>query len=292
MNGNPTGSFIQRISHSDILKIVVVNSLIFVILHFTRITYLIAGETDEFFYRRIWSQMTLPATLGEWVYKPWTIITFMFADNSFMQLLGNMIWLWIIGSVIEDLKGAYRILPVYILGGVMGGLLFMTAHTFFPGIKGFSYTGALPSLMGVMAAVVSYKPMYKSWVLFGIGIPVWIFASCYLLIQIATLQSYSISLLFLILGGLITGLLSNFLLQGFFDYLTGQLKRVANYWGNNINFIRKPSSAKTVAKNVPFRTIKYTDVKIDQILDKINEKGMSALTTEEKRMLEEYSKKS
>ncbi len=57
-------------------------------------------------------------------FSPWfSLITYQFLHGGFWHLLGNMVYLWIFGSSIEDALGHMRYLVFYLVGGVLAGLL-------------------------------------------------------------------------------------------------------------------------------------------------------------------------
>ena len=108
-------SIFQFASKSDIIKIILAILIIFVLLHFIRISMLINSDDDSSFYTYLWYKLSIPSNFKQFVYQPWSLFTYFFLDFSLMSIIANMIWLWIFGSVIEDLKGANRILPIFII---------------------------------------------------------------------------------------------------------------------------------------------------------------------------------
>jgi hypothetical protein len=55
--------------------------------------------------------------------------------------------------------------------------------------------------------------------------------------------------------------------------------------------LNKETNARTRAnKDIPFKHIHMSPSRIDAILDKISERGINALTNEERRLLDDYSK--
>lgn len=103
----------------------------------------------------------MPATFRELLYQPWSLITYLFSELNFMRILGNMIWLWVFATVIEDLRGSNRILPIYLTGGVVGGLFMMLFNQFKPAITMSHYTGSLGALAAVAFATLIFRPKYK-----------------------------------------------------------------------------------------------------------------------------------
>jgi hypothetical protein len=161
-----------------------------------------------------------------------------------------------------------------------------------PGAQATHYAGSLAALSAVAIATLMYKPKYKFTMFFGLEIPIWIFVAVFIALNIATLQSYNLSLLFLVIGGVFVGLGYTNLLHSFFERCTLWFNRMGDYMGNNENFIAKKNNTirnKTML-HLGGKNIVKKSQSIDDILDKINEKGIQSLTKEEQKILEEYSK--
>lgn len=96
----------RRPSHFPVvtLSIIAVNVLVFVL-------ELNGGEP---FVRR-WALTSVHITAGrDWI----TLLTAMFMHGGWLHLLGNMIFFWVFGPVIEDVMGRRRYLAFYLLGGL------------------------------------------------------------------------------------------------------------------------------------------------------------------------------
>ncbi len=285
-------SVFDFISKSDILKIIVVSSLMYVILHFVRITLLISGKEITFFEQYMWNKVSLAPTWKEMLFQPWSIVTYMFTELSFMRLLGNMIWLWIFGSVIEDLQGQYKVLPIYLTGGIMGGIL-MLCYQSFSNTPSIFYAGGLAALVSVAISTVLFNPRYKFWLFGSLGVPIWLLFVVFLALNLSSIGTYNMSLIFMLFGGILTGALHRYVLASYFDGFSILLKRVGDFFGNNENFIleRKNTKREKIIQQTPFKVVDANSKRIDMILDKINEKGIESLHETERKILEEYSKK-
>jgi len=84
----------------------------------------------------------------------WTLLTSMFLHGSWMHLLGNMLYLWIVGDNVEEVLGAFRYLIVYLACGLVGSLAQI-------GVSPDSLTptlGASGAIAGLMGAYVVWFP--------------------------------------------------------------------------------------------------------------------------------------
>lgn len=283
---------LSRLVQSDILKIISISALVYVLIHFIRITSLISNRAPIFFDEVLWPGLALPATWGAWLYKPWTIITYPFVEMEFMRLLGNMIWLWLFGRALEDLHGYYRVLAIFIVGTVLGGIGWMTGHALFPATGVGLYAGSLPAVLAVAVAILLYKPKYPFWVLFGISVPLWSLVIVFVLINVLSIHVFSGAFALMLLGGILAGVGYNYGPTAYYNFLHRALTKTA-FLSNNENFVLKPKQDKRnrIGRIVPFKTLDADMLRIDMILDKINEKGINSLTDHERDLLEKYSQK-
>lgn len=80
------------------------------------------------------------------LFKPYQLVTHMFAHGGFLHILFNMYALWIFGSVLERIWGPKRFLIFYLVCGLAAGLTQMFFVTNAPAI------GASGAIMGLLAA--------------------------------------------------------------------------------------------------------------------------------------------
>lgn len=80
------------------------------------------------------------------LFKPYQLVTHMFAHGGFLHILFNMYALWIFGAVLERLWGPKKFLIFYLVCGLAAGLTQMFFVTNAPAI------GASGAIMGLLAA--------------------------------------------------------------------------------------------------------------------------------------------
>ena len=115
--------------------------------------------------------------------RPVTWITSMFLHGSLMHLLGNMVFLFIIGVAVERVLGGGWYLGLYLLGGLAGDLLFYIVHAG-SAIPSVGASGAISGLMGLFTVLFGARPVnffYWLFVIFGfktmrgiVMLPIWI----------------------------------------------------------------------------------------------------------------------
>jgi len=83
-----------------------------------------------------------------------TLLTSMFLHGSWMHLLGNMLYLWIVGDNVEEVLGAVRYLVVYLACGLVGSLAQVAVNP-----ESLTPTlGASGAIAGLMGAYVVWFP--------------------------------------------------------------------------------------------------------------------------------------
>ena len=78
----------------------------------------------------------------------YTFITYMFMHAGIFHLLGNMIFLWVVGSLLEDSWGRIHFLVFYLVGGVAAGL----AHCLHDTSSTLPLVGASGAIAATMGA--------------------------------------------------------------------------------------------------------------------------------------------
>ncbi|HIK66541.1 MAG TPA: rhomboid family intramembrane serine protease, partial [Flavobacteriales bacterium] len=106
-----TGGMLYKLIWVNVVVFVVINSAII----FTQLTdiQLPANALGGF---SLFTTAHLPTLL----YRPWSILTHMFAHKEIFHLLFNMMLLWWMGRMYVSEVGSRRLLSTYIMGGLAG----------------------------------------------------------------------------------------------------------------------------------------------------------------------------
>ena len=215
--------------------------------------------------------------------KPWSLITYGFFHSDLWHLFGNMIILYLSGSVVLNLFGSERLIKIFILGILYGSVAYLISYNLFPAFNNIksSMIGSSAGVMAVFIFLTSYNPNYSFRIL-TFNIKIIYIASFLVILDIVQIPGGNS-------GGHIAHLGGAFL--GYFYYK--KISKGEDY-GNWIisfyNFIfkqkkiiaRKSSSMK---KRSEFRKDAVAQKKIDLILDKISKSGYDSLTKDEKETL-------
>ncbi len=279
-----------------LVNLVVVNAVLFVILKFIYEIYALSASGTAPFFSRIFPWTILPASLEKLSSRPWTVLTYMFADNELFRFIANMFWLWGFGYVLQDLTGNRKLVPVYIYGGLGAAVLYLLFFNVVPGLHAQASSailvGANPSIMAVAVATTTIAPNYRLFPMINGGIPLWILSAVYVLINFSSIPHGDSGAYITYLAGAGTGFL-----------FVRQMRRgndwslwMANFfdWCNDLFNPERKRQARSpkdqfyykVSGTQPFKRIpNVTQQRIDEILDKINQQGYRFLTDEEKEIL-------
>jgi len=86
------------------------------------------------------------------LYRPWTLVTYMFLHGGLMHLAFNMLGLYFFGSAVETRMGPRRFQMLYFLGGISGALLQVAMSAGLGAIRGVP-SGLNVPLVGASAGV-------------------------------------------------------------------------------------------------------------------------------------------
>lgn len=284
--------------------LIAINLIAFVLLAFVKVIYYFSRSEQglTLFYNNFFYWVTLPADLDKFINRPWTLITHMFVHDTqnVWHILGNMIWLWAFGYILQDLTGNRKIIPIFLYGALAGALGYMLAFNVIPPLREhISYAQAYGASAGIMAiaiATTTLAPNYRIFTMLNGGIPIWIITVLYLIIDLATIPENNP-------GGHIAHIAGG--LMGF--WFIAMMRRGHDWsdwmnnfydWLSNLFNPDKPKKGKPVKSQLfykatvqPFKkTPTVTQQKIDEILDKINQKGYHSLSEDEKEVLKRASK--
>ncbi|MFY0254819.1 rhomboid family intramembrane serine protease [Chitinophaga sp. 30R24] len=236
-------------------------------------------------------QLAMNVPFSVFIRQPWGLITYMFTHVAIFHVLFNMINLYWFGNLFRDFLGNKRVLPLYLLGGMAGGLLYLLSSALFPGYVGYSMIGASAAVMCLLFAATTLMPNYEIGLMFIGGVKLKWLALALLVLGLISIPDGNIGGLISHLGGALLGFLYIRALQAGTD-LCQPLIWV--FSAGNRKTQQKSSNGNFKPKKSPLKVVKKADEvnssRLDQLLDKINEKGYHSLSAEEKAWLDKVSK--
>ncbi|MBU6159295.1 MAG: rhomboid family intramembrane serine protease [Bacteroidetes bacterium] len=280
---------------NPLVLLIALNLILFVVLQFIQIVYVLDNHLDSNFDTEVRRYFVWPADFKALLQRPWVLLTGLFTHTGVWQLIGNMLFLWGFGFILQDLSGQRHTTPLYLYGGWIGGILYLFSVSLIPAFAGqlnqVIFSGAGASIMAIAAAATRLSPQYRIFPLVGGGIPLWVITLIYLLIDFAGLAGAGFPHHLAHLAGATVGLLYISLLQK--GYQPGQwmhtLSHRVMHWfgpGGKTNKGSRQQLFYQTNGRPPFeKKNRITQQKIDALLDKINLHGISSLTEEEKKFL-------
>lgn len=224
----------------------------------------------------------LPISLEEFPYKFWTIFTYMFTHESLMHVFYNLILLFFSGQIFYSILGEKRLVYVYVMSGLFGGLLFMILGLLMPETFGGHYLiGASAAVLGVISAVAMYAPNLPVNVFMLIEMPYKYFAL--LIFVVSTVIDFAVNTGGKIshLGGAAFGIIYGYYLKNGKDLFDITLISKSK---KNLKVVHRSEQTHT-------KSDKSDDVYLDKLLDKISKSGYDSLTKKEKDDLFKLSQK-
>lgn len=230
----------------------------------------------------------LPSKLSELIYRPWTLITYMFAHLSFWHILANMLYLYFLGNIFRDFLGNRKLLLVYFWGGISGGLLYLIGMNLIPVLSttyNHNLLGASAGVLAVIVAIATLIPDY-SIRLFIFDIKLKYIALASFLISVFGISGINPGGNLAHVGGAIFGFfyIRQIRHYSFIDRWSESAQRIVNKVFRKKKDERKIVSSYTVYMKTESKR-KPNQEEVDAILDKINTSGYNSLTQEEKETL-------
>ncbi|MEO6731231.1 MAG: rhomboid family intramembrane serine protease [Ferruginibacter sp.] len=273
-----------------------INVIFFLLLITIQVVYYFFQSNQTSFNSQIVQYFEMPAGLTKLSERPWTMLTYMFSHTGVLHILSNMLWLWGFGFILQELTGNKKLIPVYIYGGLAGALVFILANYLIPGLKPFigntSLIGANAATMAVAVATTTLAPQYRFFRNLNGGIPIWVLTLIYIIIDFAGIASQSASFSLSHLGGGLAGFIFVYLLRkekdgsvwmnNFYNWFMNLFNPYKN---NNADSIKEKAFYKSDGRKPYHKTSNITQQRVDEILDKINQKGYHLLTDDEKNIL-------
>ena len=274
-----------RKKDNSLNQIIFLNVIVFLFLLILNVILTLSRNRE--IYTEILSWLELPANLSVFITRPWTIFTYFILHEDPFHILFNLMVMYWFGQIIGDLIGSKRITSLYVLGGLLGGVLYMLAYNTIPyfssQVSNSVLLGASAGVYAIVTAAATLVPEYTMNLLFFGSVRIKYIALFYLIISVAQTTSTNAGGNIAHLGGALIGFI-----------FVRQLKKGVDI-GKPINTtfgfletaFKRDQQLKVTFKN-PVKT-KVTGTPsqedIDRILDKISQTGYESLTKDEKQKL-------
>jgi membrane associated rhomboid family serine protease len=270
-------------SGSRLYLFIGINVIVFLVLGLLKLEFLFMGETSISTWLQF--QLSTPAEVGALMYKPWTVVTYMFTHTEFFHFLFNMLWLYWLGRIFEDFLNQRQLTFTYLAGGLVGSFLYIAFYNTFPVFhearSGALLLGASGSVMAIVVATATLLPDYAIRLLFFGDVRLKYLALVYILLDIIGLAGLNAGGSVAHLGGALLGFVFIKQLQAGNDWSKIFQKR------KTLKVVKKSQAQPSAVTSSPIPEQEL----IDEILDKISKSGYDSLTKQEKEQLFKASNK-
>jgi membrane associated rhomboid family serine protease len=290
-----------REPNNTLKQLILLNVIVFVVLIVFRmiITYTAGPGTYNYFM----SFIALPSNPEALLVRPWTLITYFFTHEGFLHIIFNMLNLYWFGQLVREYLSDKRLLSLYILGGLTGGVLYILVYNFIPFFADRAafavMIGASASVLAIVVAAATLLPNYTFNLILVGPVRIKYIALFLVVLSISGAVGDNAGGNIAHLGGALIGWIFIKQLQlgtdigrpihAVLDFFTGIFSRKpALRVSHRGTMPATPTAKRTTAKSKPGNPDQN---EIDRILDKISSSGYESLSKEEKQLLFQASQK-
>ena len=294
-------------SNNGLFRIILINIIVFAVLIILRVILRLSGA--ESVYDWIMLHLMMPADIGTFLRKPWTIVTYMFTHVDFFHILFNLLFLYWFGQLIMEYLGSKKFVNIYVLGGIAGGITYLLIYNLLPFYRAevpvSVLLGASAGVSAIIVAAATLSPNHSFFLMFIGPVKIKYIAIFWVVFKsFAGLDGPNAGGELAHLGGALLGFMYIIQLRNGHDigyWVSGSLDWIGGLFDrrSHIKVTHRREKAYT-ATRTPQRAPqqqqagsvqKATQEEIDAILDKISAQGYESLTKEEKQKLFNASKK-
>jgi membrane associated rhomboid family serine protease len=270
---------------SALTRLIYINLGLFLLIRITNVFYFLSGT--EF---PILDWLALPADFGMLASRPWTLITYMFLHFDFLHILFNLLWLYWMGQIFLNYFNQGKLVTIYLLGGISGGLFYVAGYNSFPVfsqvVVDSRLLGASASVIAIVTALAVHAPNHMLHLMFIGPVKMKYIALFSVLLYVIGISSTNAGGNLAHLGGAFWGMLYVLQLRRGID--------LGKWMTQLFGGIKKgftPKHKVKVSYRKPTDDIEYNRIKnqnkirMNEILDKISKSGYDSLSKEEKEIL-------
>jgi len=266
-------------NQNGVTQLLILNIAIFLLVGTARVVTFFApglGSVDQL----VLDYLGLSSTPFRFIFFPWTLFTYGIVHLDIWHLIFNMMGLYMFGQILQLFLGPKKVLNFYFFGTVAGGLLFLLIFSLIGkssmAATSSSLLGASGAVYGIICGAAFLVPNYTVNLLLIGPVRLKYIAIAFVLISFVQIPYGNPGGNIAHIGGALGGILYLRFLQGGFQW-----KR---------NLFKGPVQKGKVVRMETRKPSIPSEVELDELLDKINEKGIHSLTKEERNRLEILSK--
>ncbi len=279
-----------------ITRLIIINVAIFVV------TALINAFAPSFYQGFLVHWIAVPGDPISLLFKPWTIISYMFVHGGLGHIFWNMLFLYWFGRIVGDMIGDKHILPIYIIGGLAGAVAYIVSYYFLIGTVGTYMVGASAAIMALVIIAGRINPEKELHLILIGPVRIKYIILAFILMDLIFIGKNSNTGGHIAhIGGMVMGWIyynqigqSNDFepkINGILDWIYGLF--------NSTSTTKRKSPLRVQFKSDKIKTMNdhragsndSLQQEVDKILEKIKRNGYESLTDAEKETLYQASKK-
>jgi len=267
-------------------RLIIVNVAVFVLIQIYLAIFRLGGLVSEDLPNTLF---TLDTSLTGFLYKPWGIITSIFAHFDLFHLFSNMLFLYFSGKFFEQIWSGKQLLITYILGGIFGGIAEIAVQSIFYSTEnnGALVIGASGSIMAIFIAVAFHSPQTQLLLFGKFSIRLYFLAIFFLIQDIIGIGTKDTTAHFAHIGGALFGILSIVTTK----FIPAKSPNSKGFFNQLFKSSKKKTVTPRFKSDEAYNQEKRThQEKTDSILDKISKGGYESLNQSEKDFLFKQSK--
>lgn len=277
------------------VQLIIINVVIFLFLVSIDLVTWMTGT--EGFFQLVYRQFSIPSGYTEFFSRPWTLITYMFSHSvwDIFHILFNMLVLYWFGRVFVEYLGSDKLVALYILGGLTGGICYLLLYNINPNFFGKAeMVGASGAIYAIVVGTAVLLPNYTFYLLFFGPVRIKYIAIFYVVLSVLYVrQGVNLGGNIAHLGGALIGFVYMKQLQAGMNWggwITSTIEWFKDLFKSKprVKVTYRSEDARSVKKQAGS---KVPQEEIDAILDKISDRGYESLSKEEKEKLFNASKK-
>lgn len=270
---------------SALTRLIYINLGVFLLIRIINVFYFLAGAEFPFL-----DWLALPADMQTLASRPWTLITYMFLHFDFLHILFNILGLYWMGQIFLGFFDQKKLVGIYLLGGITGGLFYVIGYNSFPAFSNIvsdsRLLGASASVIAIVTALAVYVPNHSIHLMFIGPVRMKYIALILVLMYVIGISSTNAGGNLAHLGGAFWGVAYILLLRKGSDPAKG-----INSLLNRLKKLFTPKPKVKISYRKPTNDIEYNQIKnqeqvrMNEILEKISKSGYGSLSKEEKEIL-------
>lgn len=265
-------------------KLIAINIIVFIF--FGLVTFLFKTSV-------IYDWFVLSKDVSEVIIKPWSVFSYSFLHFGLLHLVFNMVTLYYVSQLFLSRFNPKTFLNAYLLGALVGGMLFLIAYNLFPVFNDqLGYlVGASASVMAVLIFVCTSLPQMQIGV-FTFKVKLWHLGLCFVVLDLVQIPYGNSGGHIAHIGGALFGYIyasqyrkGNDIARGFENLMTALVSWLSFKKKSSLKTVHKTKAQRRASDKTVFQKKRAQQEQIDAILDKISKSGYESLSKDEKAFL-------